>query len=146
MLYFAGRNTPEENCNTGDLRLANSQSPNSGRLEICFNRAWGTICRNSMNTQGYNVACKQLGYQPYGEFVLCQIQPIDNIKIIGRRLLLFKIKCFCWYWQWTYFCLRFSLHWDGKFNSGMWLKKYLFWRVFLRSFLWCDFGVHRLVL
>ncbi len=68
MLYFAGRNTPEEDCNTGDLRLANSQSPNSGRLEICFNRAWGTICSYSGTTQTYNVACKQLGYQPYGGF------------------------------------------------------------------------------
>ena len=60
------RRTLQEDCTNGNLRLDNSQSENSGRIEICMNRAWGTICDNNWHTQDNAVACRQLGYQPFG--------------------------------------------------------------------------------
>ena len=38
-----------------------SSSPTSGRLEVCFNRAWGTVCLNQFSVAAAAVICRQLG-------------------------------------------------------------------------------------
>ena len=53
--------TPFANCNTGDIRLVNGSNPLEGRLEICINNAWGTICHDSFSSDDAGVACRQLG-------------------------------------------------------------------------------------
>ena len=54
-------NTVIGDCNTGDIRLVNGTSPLEGRLEVCINNAWGTVCRESFSSDEANVACRQLG-------------------------------------------------------------------------------------
>lgn len=54
-------------CSDGDLRLAGERTAVSGRLEICYNNVWGTICNNVWGNGDSRVACRQLGFQPYGE-------------------------------------------------------------------------------
>ncbi|HEY1100731.1 MAG TPA: scavenger receptor cysteine-rich domain-containing protein [Myxococcota bacterium] len=44
----------------GDLRLVGTAS--SGRLEVFFNDAWGTICDDSFDNVDATVACRQLGF------------------------------------------------------------------------------------
>jgi deleted-in-malignant-brain-tumors protein 1 len=39
----------------------------TGRIEICFNNQWGTICDNLWSTADANVACRQLGFDGTGE-------------------------------------------------------------------------------
>ena len=36
-------------------------SPTSGRLEVCFNRAWGTVCADQFGHLAADVVCRQLG-------------------------------------------------------------------------------------
>lgn len=48
-------------CTTGDIRLVNGNSPLEGRLEICINNAWGTVCGDGFSEDDATVACKQLG-------------------------------------------------------------------------------------
>ena len=50
------------NCTTGDMRLVGGNSDSEGRLEICLDRQWGTVCDDSWDEQGAAVACRQLGY------------------------------------------------------------------------------------
>ena len=53
-------------CNNSDIRLAGGSDQYEGRVEICFNETWGTICDGSWSVNDANVACRQLGYAATG--------------------------------------------------------------------------------
>ena len=53
-------------CQTGDLRLRGGVSEHTGRVEICVNGVWGTVCDDSWHPQDSTVVCKQLGYSRFG--------------------------------------------------------------------------------
>ena len=50
------------NCTDGDVRLVGGVSRYQGRVEVCLNRAWGTVCASSSwGSQEANVVCYQIG-------------------------------------------------------------------------------------
>lgn len=49
-------------CPTGAIRLAGGQEPNEGRVEICVNNQYGTICDDSWDDRDAAVVCAQLGF------------------------------------------------------------------------------------
>ena len=51
----------EGNCTTGAVRL-NGSTPLEGRVEICINNAWGTVCNNHFSPSDTPVICRNLGY------------------------------------------------------------------------------------
>ena len=53
-------------CSNGDLRLTGGNIPNEGRVEICMNNEWGTVCDDSWDTNDVTVVCRQLGYLTTG--------------------------------------------------------------------------------
>ena len=65
--YFStGISTPNRNCSDGELRLVGGsdnvvQGTREGRVEICINNAWGTICRTLFGNPDAQVACHELG-------------------------------------------------------------------------------------
>ena len=54
------------NCTNGETRLMDGSSPNKGRLEVCLDSTWATVCGSGFNIREGVVTCKQLGYQRYG--------------------------------------------------------------------------------
>ncbi len=51
----------------GDIRLVNGRTALEGRVEICYDGRWGTVCDNSWSAIDGRVACRQLGYSPFGK-------------------------------------------------------------------------------
>ena len=52
-------------CN-GQVRIAGSKYRQFGRVEICINDIWGTICSVSWEDRDASVVCNQLGFSTYG--------------------------------------------------------------------------------
>ena len=53
-------------CNDGDLKLVGGDLETEGRLEVCFNKRWGTINGDGWTRTDTQVACKQLGHSTSG--------------------------------------------------------------------------------
>ena len=53
-------------CEDGDLRLVGGNTPMEGRVEICQNEVWGTVCDSLWSFNEGRVTCRQLGYSQFG--------------------------------------------------------------------------------
>ena len=62
--YSDPSTTEEGNCSYGDVRLVNGSSPLEGRVEICVNNAWGTVCTDAISEDDAQVICRQIGQLP----------------------------------------------------------------------------------
>ena len=54
-------------CTTGELRLVRGNVQNEGRVEICIDNVWGTVCDDGWSSTDATVVCRQLGYSTQGQ-------------------------------------------------------------------------------
>ena len=54
-------------CTTGQIQLVSGNIANEGRVEICMNNVWGTVCDDSWGSTDAAVVCRQLGYSSQGQ-------------------------------------------------------------------------------
>ncbi len=53
-------------CTTAAIRLQGGNAT-QGRVEICNNNVWGTVCDDGWSTANAQVACRQLGFEATGQ-------------------------------------------------------------------------------
>ena len=49
-------------CEDGDLRLEGGLSEYEGRLEVCNDESWGTVCDDGWVQSASQVACRQMNF------------------------------------------------------------------------------------
>ena len=78
-------------CGNGDIRLVGGQSSFEGRIEVCWNNEWGTVCDDEIVSQEAidnfaTVVCRQLGLLPCEFLTLPLVTFILNLlKTLAHR-------------------------------------------------------------
>jgi len=54
-------------CTNGDIRLRGGANASEGRVEVCSNNTWGTVCSDYWEHREAMVVCRQLGFGSVGK-------------------------------------------------------------------------------
>ena len=68
-LYSIPPPDPSFSCTDGELRLRDGATEFEGRVEICSNNHFGTVCSFDWDEADAVVACRQLGYSTTSELI-----------------------------------------------------------------------------
>ena len=62
-LSFIKGEAPEPECVESSVRLAGGLNDNGGRVEVCYEGVWGSVCDHGFGDTEAQVTCSQLGFR-----------------------------------------------------------------------------------
>ena len=72
---------PSYTCKNGSIRLRGGDRPSEGRVEVCVNNHYGTVCGDHWDNRDAGVVCRTLGYQADGE-INCSGMLVEFVSLI----------------------------------------------------------------
>ena len=57
------------NCTSGEVQLVDGKSKYEGRLEVCYEGSWTSLCSSGVNSHVAAVVCRQLNFTTIGNIV-----------------------------------------------------------------------------
>lgn len=97
-LFYAG-------CTHGSARIVDGTSSQEGRVEVCLNGLWGTVCDESWSQIDANIVCWQLGYSNagiYGVTVIMHPSQRETLCTAIRFISRFYCLLICILWRRNY--------------------------------------------
>ena len=112
---------PNATCENGDVRLINGRAPSEGRVEVCYNSHWGTICHNDWEDDDAAVVCAELGYERNGNNELfslslsasyssCMLSSSVQAPLLSALLTLVEVMVLFFCLMWTAMEQKRTLH------------------------------------
>ena len=89
-LYYISTGT----CMDGAIRLVGGSIPTQGRVEVCRNDAWGTVCDDGWTDVDASVACRQLGYSRFSK-QCSHLYTTTTLTLIGDDLFHVVLQVTC---------------------------------------------------
>ena len=74
-------------CTDGKVRLSSPSSQLIGRVDVCVNGTWSTICDDHWTNTDAIVICRQLGHSTYGNNYFR-----NSLIMIAKNLLLSELE------------------------------------------------------
>lgn len=72
---------------TSYVRLRDGRTANQGRLEVCRNGQWATVCAQRFNKIDATVVCRELGFSDKGN---------DIMAFLMKVVVVFHCILQCW--------------------------------------------------
>ena len=76
--------------------MAGGNGNYSGRVDVCFNNVWGTVCDGGWGIDEAMVVCKQLGFDPEGTCVCMYVYSMTDVYVNSVYVCIVHEKSASW--------------------------------------------------
>ena len=59
------------NCKEGSIRVVDGIIEQEGRVEVCVNQVWGSVCDDGWDKTDAHIVCQQMGHPELGMYDTC---------------------------------------------------------------------------